>query len=343
RTLLDARIRPARMNATDRYRSIDLWRGVACLLVVVHHAARYADKLRSSPGLPNAVALGALRIVEHFNDAVPFFFVISGYCIMAACQAAQRNQMSASTFFKRRFRRIFPPYWAACLFALAILAAPALFGGQALFHKQPFLELTPGQWLGNAALAEGIRPRLIGPPAHYFLGQSWTLCYEEQFYAVMGLLLLVGRSLFRYAMWVTAAVLAIFLFTNFHPAPISGFFFDGHWLLFAAGILVHQRLTHPERRPARAIDAVLIVACAASVIWWIIGSPAIHAAPGLENPFNPESYAVGFAFALLLLLLRPWDDRIVATAAARPLLLCGFMCYSLYLTHSASLKTSATL
>ena len=55
---------------------------------------------------------------------------------------------------------------------------------------------------------------------------SWTLCYEEQFYLIAGLL----------RRWYFPGVALVTLFVFACPIRPPGFFFDGLWLHFAAGV-----------------------------------------------------------------------------------------------------------
>jgi peptidoglycan/LPS O-acetylase OafA/YrhL len=71
-----------------RYRSLDMWRGVACLMVVVFHSCFYADR-STTPWLGRLIGLGWL--------GVPIFFAISGFCVAAADSTRQRG-IGAGTF-----------------------------------------------------------------------------------------------------------------------------------------------------------------------------------------------------------------------------------------------------
>jgi len=103
------------MSANPRYYSLDLWRGVACLMVLAYHV--------TGPHLVHE-STGIVRLALSFTAlgwlGVPIFFVISGYCIGAAADRASRDSITWRTFAWRRVRRIFPPY-------LALLAVSAFF------------------------------------------------------------------------------------------------------------------------------------------------------------------------------------------------------------------------
>src|ERR1041385_8984713 len=95
---------------SPRYYSLDMWRGIACLMIVVFHATFYArEAVHPTGGLPDKF----LGLAGKLFIGVPLFFVISGYCISAAADSARRRQNTVPSYFRRRFRRIYPPFWAA--------------------------------------------------------------------------------------------------------------------------------------------------------------------------------------------------------------------------------------
>src|SRR5207244_1662290 len=133
------------------------------------------------------------------------FFVISGYCIAATADSSRRKSGASASYFRRRLRRILPPYWAALVFTAAVLGLVTLLGRPDLVMTDPAIdtgsiprpaELTAAQWFGNLTLTETWRHYLFGDPELKLLGPSWTLCYEEQFYVVCGVLLLVAPRRF---------------------------------------------------------------------------------------------------------------------------------------------------
>jgi peptidoglycan/LPS O-acetylase OafA/YrhL len=215
---------------------------------------------------------------------------------------------------------------------LLLVAAHALFmslGWEGLLFDDVHPMVSPArlsgwQWAGNVSLTEAWRSRLIGDRTQFYLAPSWTLCYEEQFYAVCGLLLLAGRRFFRSALLgLTGIVIAIaFVHHLVVKLPIGGFFFDGRWLPFAAGVLVFYRLQYPEAPLSRRAMPVLGIAFAAAVLWRI-----------LHRSNFGEEFIVAFAFAMLLVFLHRWDLQIATSRLLLPVTFCGAMCYSLYLTH----------
>jgi peptidoglycan/LPS O-acetylase OafA/YrhL len=271
---------------------------------------------------------------------VQVFFVVSGYCIAATVASARRRPSPGREFFTRRFRRIFPPYWAALVVLGAVVAVASVTGlGAELTRMEggeqyvpPAGELTTLQWLGNLSLTETWRGHLIGGPELKLLGPSWTLCYEEQFYAVCGILLLVrpGRFFTGVGM-VTAATLLLVVgaYLTGRGVP-TGFFFDGRWLVFACGVFVHLHVTSPPGGRIWVIP-VLIGAAAMAAGWFRY----IHLGTHPDSSLRQQAFEwlSGACFALLLLALRRWDLRLARARALQPVAFCGRMCYSLYLIH----------
>ena len=75
-----------------RYESLDAWRGVACLAVVLFHSTvcyvatpELEARVRSEGG---SWADWAILATGRLWIGVPLFFVVSGYCIAAAGDSA---------------------------------------------------------------------------------------------------------------------------------------------------------------------------------------------------------------------------------------------------------------
>jgi peptidoglycan/LPS O-acetylase OafA/YrhL len=316
---------------SPRYESLTLWRGVACLLVVLYHSVfnGYARPILNSPG----TAAWILEVMSRFWIGVPIFFVISGYCITASADGLRQRTSPGENFFWRRFRRIYPPYWiwlgvaALGVWVVEHFLRPDFFDAGGFGIVQPPQRLSLWQWIGNVTLTETWRWHWGGGIENEFLGHSWTLCYEEQFYAIVGLTLLFARRFF-FTMFVLITVVTLggFFFFPWLGLRTWGVFVDGKWLMFAAGILVYYLLNYSSRR---------------AMLWWSL--PLVMAflftAESPDRLLLPhandltQSCFVAFGFALLILLLHRWDKKLARAKLLRPLTYCGEMCYSLYLVH----------
>ena len=320
-----------RLPYEPRYRSLDLWRGVACLMVLVFHSSLYQlAQLNRLHGF----GLGVVTGVGYLWLGVPLFFVISGYCISATCDCTRRKPRSVLSYLWRRYRRIFPPFWAATALSVVLITTTQSIGATALFvdsvHPIPLpSSLSLLQWAGNLTLTETFRDHLFGGPSKLFLGQAWSLCYEEQFYLICGFLLFAAPRRFFFGAWVVSALvvgfkaIAVGLGLN-----IYGLFFDGRWLEFAIGIWLYWTLNYAGGIVRRIAH---VSACAASAL--VLGAFVYGPSRALISGGRPLELAVGILFATLLLFLRPFDARLAASRPFAPLMWCGTMCYSLYLVH----------
>ncbi len=326
---------PACLPRCPRYKSLDLWRGIACLLVVMYHATIIecvtGRKQVPEGWLPNATR-AILDVTHYMWIGVPMFFVISGYCISATADSLRRRPLAVRTYFYRRVRRIYPPYWAALLLLVPFVLAVdyCLFPNRLLF-REPWAQLPPWwrtgwQWLGSITLTETWRHYFVGGHQGQVLGPAWTLCYEEQFYLVFGLLIFVApRRPFLAAAILTVLVVVAQFACRWLEIPVDGFFFDGKWHLFAAGILVYYTINY-----ATAVQ-----------YWWLFGLLAVCAIwcwSGYGVSYEGEA---GFTLALAILLLHRWDARVASVRMLMPLTFCGTLCYSLYLVHEPLVRAIA--
>jgi peptidoglycan/LPS O-acetylase OafA/YrhL len=314
-----------------RYQSLDMWRGVACLMLVFYHCTFYADRDWRTLD-PDTWSLGALALnaVTRLWIGVPMFFVVSGYCIAASVDSLRRKPHSLANYFARRFRRIYPPLWAAfaLVIAFCLLAGYLWPAAYSKCAQLPRLEQMPLlAWLGNFTATESWLPNFSGAKPNYLMLNTWTLCYEEQFYFITGVLLLISaRNFFAAAAIVTGLVFSLRVALSAAGCPLPGFFFDGHWLMFALGLLVYQHINYFGSR-AKWATWLLV---AAGVVYGLSVRALGH---DYAEKHLGEYLAVASAFALALILLKRWDGQIASHRLTQPLVWCGKISYSVYLTH----------
>jgi peptidoglycan/LPS O-acetylase OafA/YrhL len=318
---------------SPRYRTLDHWRGIACLLVVIFHSSGVAFLTMEQSGrTPSAEGLGGLLLTLTRIGwiGVPFFFVISGYAISATADAHRRKAHGALEFFRRRIRRIYPPYWAmlACqvvlVFAVDVLLRPGLLTTSIAPIARPW-ELEPGQWLGNLTLTETWRASFLPfrSETQFILGQAWTLCYEEQFYLVAGLSVLAfPRRYFAIAALVSIATIAFGVL----GIRARGLFIDGYWLAFAAGVLAYRQLNYGSARSLLPTVGLLLAGIAYAVL-------VIPDGGELDRDL-----AAAMIFGLILLGLHRFD-RAADARWLRPIRFLGTICYSLYLSHAVIVRS----
>jgi peptidoglycan/LPS O-acetylase OafA/YrhL len=304
---------------------LDAWRGLACLMVVVHHAG-YAIDWSETEGAGAGAWLRWLAVyaVCRMRLGVSLFFVISGYCIASSLDTARARGGSPWGFLARRVWRIYPPYWAALLgFAVVTTALDA--AGLDRLHRGAFAleldsprDLDPLHWLGNLTLTETWRPHVVGPDRKVFTLVAWSLCFEEQFYLVCFLaLILAPRRVVAALAGLTAAVVTL----RAGAWACGGLnhlrgTFPRLWHEFAVGLAVYYRLNLARGRRGRLlVDAGLL---ALLII-------------GLGTRGRETATAAGFG--LVLVVLRRWDAAAEGLTWLAPLRACGRRCYSIYLAH----------
>lgn len=277
-----------------RYRTLDAWRGVAALGVVIFHCTN--TTLTPSMGRWARVVLSGWA-------GVFVFFPISGYCILAALLRAENA--SVTEFMRRRWRRIVPPYWGSLALVIVVAYAASPFNG----HKTAYLSIGAANWISVVTLTQvwvGL-PAVVNPV-------YWTLCYEEQFYIVMALALLVS------ARWRLHLLFGVTFAATVYCSPlwadrfrVTGLFLS-YWLSFAAGLAAYVWLHLPRSRSW----AVTVFTCIAATLVYS----------------HDPALSISTAAALAFIVLAPYDDAIAQTRAGAALIGLGLFSYSMYLVHA---------
>ncbi|WP_246708825.1 acyltransferase family protein [Bradyrhizobium sp. DASA03005] len=151
----------------EKIRELDGLRAIAALLVIAWHYIGAADG-------PNFWLWNVLYI-GHFG--VDLFFVLSGFLITTILLENRDAPSFFSSFYGRRAFRIWPIYYlmvAICFFGWLSGTNPVLFNGDVpgwtyLFGIQNF-------WMAK-----------LQTTGVYWLGGTWSLAIEEQFYLVFPL------------------------------------------------------------------------------------------------------------------------------------------------------------
>ena len=301
-----------------RYELLDGLRGMASLTVVLHH----------------------LSVITAGHYAVMVFFVISGYCITAAVQSGLKNGLTFDVFMLRRLRRIFPPY----LLAVAFFAATRL--AKAALHPDAAWNPSWVQWLQNLTLTQWLSLPLhpvsqASQNETLFVSAFWSLNYEEQFYLVMAIAMVIAVR-FRVTTISTVLTLCIAgLAWNiaFPGGWITGVFIE-YWVHFALGSLLFFVLcAYPSRSVLLAFMSALIfldMFCLWHLWPWQGAISEDHSRVYLE-------LMVVSSMTLLLVLLRPFSTAISRSVMWRPIAAIGTISYSLYLVHQFNLTLVHTI
>ena len=292
----------ARGDIAVRQQQLDFLRGVAATYVVCNHArgsffAGGQKILADGASLFEYISVAALQLTSLGAEFVILFFVLSGF----AMRHSVRHSSGTGRFYLKRIIRIWPPYIAAVLFALAIDSA---FGGDAvrqkllplLFYQSTSTPLTP---------------------------QFWSLPYEVLFYALCPLILANParvRAVGAVAILASLVTLAWKgpLLNPFASLPAN--FLGNELLFFAAGALCYEYLDRVPRLSGRMLLA--------SVIALFLTAYAIKVVLGGSNMGSNL-----VMIALTILAIRNVPDWLAGIRWAN----FGEFSYSIYIYHFAIL------
>lgn len=298
--------------SSGRLLTLDAMRGVAALVVVLHHSEQNFQS-KFGPGF----AYGYI--------AVDVFFLMSGYVIAHAYEAKMRGELSVWDFFVVRMKRLYP-----------MLAFGALLGGGIAFALGRF-----PAWAMATLSSLTFLPLVAKDMALYPINAvQWSVTIEI-------LINMLHRVLVRWLnVWVlvalAAASYALTCYAVWRLEDVSnGWAKFNFWAgvpragySYFIGVLVY-RLTTVGKLKAPSIPAPAILAALVGVV---LLEPLV--APTLISKNAYWLLVVGLAFPPMLVLLvnASLSPRLEGTAK-----LLGDVSYPLYATHGPLIVISQPL
>jgi peptidoglycan/LPS O-acetylase OafA/YrhL len=340
--------KPARL----RLDFIDGLRGLAALAVVLLHAFEALGiGWMNPPGygiyIDGPLGAGLERVYQlvvlRFAWAVELFIVISGFSLMLPIARSREQRLAGGyvTFIGRRARRILPPYFAAMVFSLLLIAlVPGMGQPSERGHYWDIAlpAFTPGMLLSHLFLVHNWSPEWatrIDPP-------MWSIAVEWQIYLVFPLLVLVARR------WGAVAALLLGLTVGIaqgygETLGLRAYPFSYPWYLglFSLGMFAAWLCFGAPERVQRWRDRVpwLAVAAVAFVAMFglkVFGLRALSGGDWITDPL----LGVAAAALLVSLTLRPRSALCRVTSLPWVVRL-GHASYSLYLVHAPVLALVA--
>ena len=325
-----------------RLRGIDALRGAAALGVVLYHAVEQGDKV-----LPNNFLQYPIRLVQLASSfgyiGVFLFFVISGFCIhlqwARAKAAGVEPEIRFGAFWKRRIRRLYPPYIITLLLFLLLMASTV---GLNITH---FVVYDLGMHL--------LMLHNLDPHTCYSInGVFWTLAVEEQLYLAYFLLLFIRVR------WGWAVTIAVCLFARLAWMGLShvvwlkaGFGIPvpeaaaSHWFMWALGALgveVMFGLTTLRgwSRDLRLATVLIVAASALSTyLPYIPKDTLVHNTSWFV--IHPL-WGLGFFIVVnrMVLAEQSWLRQATLPSLVSVFSTLGIFSYSIYLTHELVIMQS---
>jgi peptidoglycan/LPS O-acetylase OafA/YrhL len=298
-------------SARIRMEFLDGLRGLSALYVVFFHIQLIMTWRGDGGGLPEPLLLSTLAM-RFGRYAVAVFIVLSGYCLMlpVARSADARLRGGAWEYLKRRARRILPPYYAALVLTLMLIAVvPGLRRPQNVWWDHALPAFTPDVLLSHLFLIHNFSPEW-----HLKIdGSLWSVATEWQIYFLFPALLLpVWRRFGLVA--VLAAAFAVGLAPHFflnNSLDEAAPWFLGLFAMGMAGAVVG----FTEGRLARALRII--------VPWHLVSA----------------------VFGLLFLSIAVWDPSYLWRSVWLMDIIVGIAATSLiiYFTHCRTQKTGQPL
>jgi peptidoglycan/LPS O-acetylase OafA/YrhL len=307
----------------NRIKELDGIRGLAILMVLILH---YFYQL-SLGSVDNGSLLVHLHNFTHwFWSGVDLFFVLSGFLIGGIIIDNRESKNFLQVFYIRRALRILPAY-SLLLIAFYVLRSQldpvrfsALFYGNApIFPEFSYFTFTQNIFLGLAFATH--RDSAI------FLGPTWSLAVEEQFYMVVPFCLLITPRRYWVSLLVWLAILALvlrMLFPEQLPYVVTPFRMDSLFLGVLAALVVRRvslrALLQKRKWILRSAFLLLLV----MVVLFVAEGKLAWRAP---------QYSVLACFYTVLVLIAVIESGSLHLAIFRfsPLRFLGLISYGLYL------------
>ncbi|HXC07928.1 MAG TPA: acyltransferase [Steroidobacteraceae bacterium] len=288
---------------SDRFNEIDLLRFIAAASVLLFHYTFYC-------WLPSAEnpfsSIGTFARYGYLG--VRLFFIISGFVIlMTAARGSLRN------FFVSRIVRLYPAFWACC--TITFLVTLGVLGA----HRGSWT-----QYLVNMTMTSGF----VGVPP--IDGAYWSLFVEMRFYALVAVILFLGRIERTEPIlcgWLLITIVLAFLAPSTIIRVLQVTLITSFAAYFIAGaafyLISSQGLT---------VTRIIIV-----IVAWACGlAQAAQELPALSGQYHATLSAVVVCSTISVFFVLMFFISTGRTGALgrQKWVLAGALTYPLYLIHS---------
>lgn len=314
-------------QAHDRIPALDGLRGIAVLVVII---SRFQAYPLNADGWLEKLWVG---LVSLGYLGVDLFFVLSGFLITGILLKHRTSEHRFSAFYMRRALRILPLYYGLC--ALVLIALPLIGRGPE----------DSGQPVFNLLFLQNFKG-LVDASEHLFLGPTWSLAIEEQFYLVWPFVIWMLGS--RRAFYAIVGILAASVLSR------AGMYLSGvnveHIYLWTFsrldGITLGSILAIARSEPEHYRGLLQFFRRQTPVTLTLglsIAAVSILTATHHHIAFEPGMMLAGFllmCMALTGLVLKAIEnERFAKAISGAPLRSCGRYSYAMYLIHTPVIIT----
>ncbi len=267
---------PTPASSSERLTSLDGLRGLAAIVVMVHHivlasvpvlAAVYLSG--AHPALPawaDVLVHSPLHLLWAGEEFVLVFFALSGFVL--TMPTVRGRVFSPARYYPHRLLRLYGPVWMAILFAVVIrsFVPHEAVPGASWWLNAHQESVSPWELQHDGTLA-------FGTGGFAATSVLWSLRWEVLFSLFLPVFLLIGKRT-RGMPWVVASVAFVVLaLSGGHDSPrYMPAFLLGSLMAFEVDRIraLGVRLSAPTVAN-RAVKSALVAACvfAMTATWWL--------------------------------------------------------------------------
>ncbi len=257
-------------------------------------------------------------------SGVDLFFVLSGFLIGRILLFNKDSKNYFKTFYLRRFFRIFPAYYLV-LFAFLIFLFVGFGNSFPWLSESPYPFYTYGLYIQNFWMASGS----LGP---HWLGVTWSLAIEEQFYLLLPMIIYLLSKKYLPAILISCIVTAS-VFRALFTGTASFVLLPARMDALLIGVLIayyHLNGTLEKRFTNRQYILILII----FLLFILLYADGVRkGGETVGDTFIHSILAILYAsFVVLVLTLRK-DSRIIRLLSSKPLSFIAKISYMMYLVH----------
>jgi peptidoglycan/LPS O-acetylase OafA/YrhL len=318
-------------GVSSRISDLDGLRGVAVLVVIALHIFKRADYFTENPILASITGLTAVGWM-----GVDIFFTLSGFLITSILLQARNEGSYFKNFYMRRALRIVPLYLVLILFVLFLAPKVEPEFTANLSVLLPILLLYQQNWI--VPLADLYMTE--------YLGVTWSLAIEEQFYVLWPFLVyyLNTKQLIKISIWAISIsfltrVVGVVFFADIQS--VSDFFYYNSFTRFEQiiiGALLALVFTYPEMKEKirRFSPPAFVVFFSIFVVLCLLSLPGLPNPSHSNIPLTVGGYtSIGlFSAALIGIFITHPPSSLLRRFFQTPFLVAmGKYSYSMYLFH----------
>ena len=291
---------PILTHSKTQFKTIQVFRFVAALMVILYHSTIYAQE-RLSPLFPR---------YESGSRGVHLFFAISGFVMIMSSQELINTEGGWKRFFIRRVIRIVPIYWLLTTFKVATLLSASYL----VIHNEPVDVL---YILKSYFFIPDRSPIGLILPL-YSVG--WTLNFEMLFYLLFTIAMISKSSPIK-LLGTIFAILTILSFYRDPQWPTFLYFYSDQFVLYFLWGMIAAELVNRNFKMRRPIAVPVILA-----------SLVVLFLP--RSIFDTERFPVLLHLSSFLIVYGAASiESYLASRMPAILISLGTASYSLYLIH----------